>query len=83
MYDTIVKFAEIRKLDRLSLVRDFDLFPDIQNLLNFERKYGDSITYEDINGVKKRRRRKVKKVGDGDVAEGVTNDNQSLSKTIG
>ena len=27
MYDTIVKFAEMRKLDRASLVRDFDLFP--------------------------------------------------------
>jgi hypothetical protein len=75
MYDTIVKFAEIRKLDRLSIVRDFDLFPDTKNLLNFERKYGDSITYEDINGVKKRRRKRAKKGGDADVGEGVTNDN--------
>lgn len=27
IYDTLVKFAELRKLDRANLVRDFDLFP--------------------------------------------------------
>lgn len=27
MYDTLQKFAEMRKLDRAVLVRDFDLFP--------------------------------------------------------
>jgi hypothetical protein len=27
MYDTLQKFAEMRKLDRATLVRDFDLFP--------------------------------------------------------
>jgi len=29
MYETIVKFAEMRKLDRANLVRNFDLFPDL------------------------------------------------------
>ena len=27
MFDTLQKFAEIRKADRASIVRDFDLFP--------------------------------------------------------
>lgn len=60
MYDTIVKFAELRKLDRASLVRDFDLYPDVERLKVFERKYGDSITYEDINGQRKKKK-KVKR----------------------
>ena len=52
MYDTLNKFAEIRKLDRFSLVRDFNLFPQTDNLLILERKYADSLTFEDINGFK-------------------------------
>ena len=58
MYDTIQKFAEIRKLDRMTLVRDFNLFPIAANLLTLERKYGDALSYEDINGCKKKRRRR-------------------------
>ena len=50
MYDTMQKLAEIRKLDRANLVRDFNLFPDTANLLIFERKYGDMPTFEDLNG---------------------------------
>lgn len=50
MYDTLQRFAEIRKLDRASLVRDFNLFPIPEHLLTLERKYGDSLTFEDING---------------------------------
>lgn len=57
MYATILKFAEMRKLDRASLVRDFDLFPEIDKLKVFERKYGDAITYEDINGMRKKKKR--------------------------
>jgi len=52
MYDTLQKFAEMRKLDRANLVRDFDLFPTPVNLLTLERKYGDSLNYEDLNGFK-------------------------------
>jgi len=44
MYDTLQKFAEIRKLDRQSLVRDFNLYPSAENLLTLERKYGDSLS---------------------------------------
>ena len=52
MYDTLQKFAEIRKLDRASLVRDFNLFPNTENLLTLERKYGDSLNHEDLYGFK-------------------------------
>ena len=52
MYDTLQKFAEIRKLERVGLVRDFNLFPIPVNLLTLERKYGDALNFEDINGFK-------------------------------
>ena len=59
IYDTLQKFAEMRKLDRMSLVRDFNLFPIPERLLNLERKYGDSLSHEDLYGMpqkpKKRR----------------------------
>ena len=50
IYVTLQKFAEMRKLNRLALVRDFNLFPSVDSLLNLERKYGDSISYEDLSG---------------------------------
>lgn len=52
MYDTLQKFAEMRKLDRIALVRDFNLFPEPQKLLTLERKYGDSLDHEDLYGFK-------------------------------
>ena len=52
MFDTLQKFAEIRKANRAEIVRDFDLFPITQNLLTLERKYGDSLNFEDLNGFK-------------------------------
>lgn len=63
MYETILKFAEMRKLDRAALVRDMDLFPEVSKLQVFERKYGDAITFEDINGFRKKKKR-VRKVTD-------------------
>lgn len=51
IYDTLQKFAELRKLDRMTLVRDFNLFPLPDRLLNLERKYGDSLSHEDLYGV--------------------------------
>lgn len=60
MYDTLQKFAEMRKLDRASLVRDLNLFPVTQNLLTLERKYGDSLNFEDLNGFRQKRRRRQK-----------------------
>ena len=66
IYDTMQKFAELRKLDRMTLVRDFDLFPVVERLLNLERKYGDSLSFEDLNGSppKKKRRQQVQEGGD-------------------
>jgi len=66
IYDTMQKFAEMRKLDRMTLVRDFDLFPIVERLLNLERKYGDSLSFEDLYGSppKKKRRQQV----EGDAA---------------
>ena len=50
MFDILQKFAEIRKLTRLSLIRDFNLFPETEKLLTLERKYGDSLNFEDLHG---------------------------------
>ena len=58
MYQTLLKFAEMRKLDRASLVRDFDLFPQLKDLLTLERKYGDSLNFQDLNGFQKKKPRK-------------------------
>jgi len=59
MYDTLQKFAEIRKLDRAALIRDFNLYPETDNLLTLERKYGDSLGHEDLYGFKQRRKRRM------------------------
>ena len=59
MYDILQKFAEIRKLTRLSLVRDFNLFPSPETLLTLERKYGDSLNYEDMHGKPGKQRKKI------------------------
>jgi hypothetical protein len=32
------------------LIRDFNLFPETEKLLTLERKYGDSLNFEDLNG---------------------------------
>ena len=50
MFHILQQFAEIRKLARLSLVRDFNLFPSTEKLLTLERKYGDSLNVEDMTG---------------------------------
>ena len=73
MYDTIVKFAEMRKLDRANLVANFDLFPSYDNLVTFERKYGDSITYQDQHGVqKKKKKKRARKGAVGTTDDGIT-----------
>ena len=61
MYSVLMKFVEIRKLDRAFLLRDFDLYPDAGTLEVLERKYGDSINHVDLNGAAKRQKRRVKK----------------------
>jgi hypothetical protein len=54
MYETLLKFAEIRKLERASLVRDFNLYPSLVNMLTLERKYGDSLNFYDLNGYRQK-----------------------------
>ena len=67
------------------MVRDFDLYPDVESLLVMERKYGDAINYEDINGVKKRKKKRSKKLAaDGtQIPDGSTQyDNTSVGQTL-
>lgn len=75
LFDTLNKFAEIRKLDRAIFLRNFDLFPDVKNLLNLELKYGDGLKYEDLHGAPKRNRKRIKK------SIGIINGSQNLSET--
>lgn len=63
MFHILQQFAEMRKLTRLSLIRDFNLFPMTDKLLTLERKYGDSLNFEDLYG--KPGKPKKKKVEDG------------------
>lgn len=67
MFDILQKFAEIRKLTRLSLIRDFNLFPDTEKLLTLERKYGDSLNIEDLTG--RPGKPKKKKLGEESVSQ--------------
>jgi len=83
MYDTLQKFAEIRKLDRASLVRDFNLFPITENLLTLERKYGDSLNHEDLYGFKQRRKRKAKQTDSNVFGEDGTTEMQSEAGKTG
>ncbi len=67
MYETLVKFAEMRQLGRANLVSNFNLFPEYETLVVFERKYGDGINYYDQYGVQKRKKkRRVAKEGTSD-----------------
>lgn len=52
MFNILTKLAEVRNLERIQLVRDFNLFPFPNDLVTLERKYGDSLNHEDLNGVK-------------------------------
>ena len=61
IYDTLQKFAEIRKLDRALLVRDFNLYPSVERLTTLERKYGDAINKEDLFGFREKKKRKKRK----------------------
>jgi hypothetical protein len=59
MFYILQQFAEIRKLTRLQLIRDFNLFPETDKLLTLERKYGDSLNHEDLFGVVKPKKKKM------------------------
>ena len=57
----------MRKLARLSLIRDFNLFPMTDKLLTLERKYGDSLNFEDLYG--KPGKPKKRKIDDTSMAQ--------------
>ena len=84
MYDTLQKFAEIRKQDRANLVRDFDLFPETKNLLTLERKYGDSLSFEDLNGFKQKKKRRMKAPGSETTFQGteMVSDSRTEGQTV-
>lgn len=43
----------------MTLVRDFDMFPLTERLLNLERKYGDALSHEDLLGMPAKKKRRV------------------------
>jgi len=49
----------------MSLIRDFNLFPETDGILLLERKYGDSLNYEDLYGIPKKP--KKKKIFEGNI----------------
>jgi len=50
IYNILIKFIELRRCDSVKAVVASDLFPDIENIISMERKYGDALTDEDVNG---------------------------------
>ena len=72
IYDTLQKFAEIRKLERIRLVAEFNLFPQSDRLLVLERKYGDSLAHEDLYGFPALKKKKRVAIEDtqGSIIEG-------------
>ncbi len=47
---TFIKFNEIRKCLSLKQLMQFDLFPLPEFIIQIERKYSDSLSFEDIYG---------------------------------
>lgn len=62
------------------MLRDFNLFPQVDLLITMERKYGDALTYEDINGFKKKKKKKqaLKPGQNGVASEGI----QGMTNTV-
>ena len=44
-------FAEIRKLQRANLLKNFDLIPSADAMIEIEQKFGGSLTPEDMSGI--------------------------------
>ncbi|ETW08472.1 hypothetical protein, variant 1 [Aphanomyces invadans] len=49
-FQALNRLGDVRKADRLIELKDLNLFPTVQMLLEVESKYGESITLEDIHG---------------------------------
>lgn len=51
--------SDLRKIcDDLQTVSNMDLWPEADILVQIERKYSQSLTYEDINGEKEEKKHK-------------------------
>lgn len=83
MFYILQQFAEIRKLTRLQLIRDFNLFPETEKLLTLERKYGDSLNYEDLYGVAKPKKKKIAPDGTVTGESPDKRDSEIMSRTEG
>ncbi|RHY72358.1 hypothetical protein DYB34_001709 [Aphanomyces astaci] len=49
-FQALNRLGNVRAADRLLELKDLNLFPTVQMLLEVESKYGESITLEDIHG---------------------------------
>ncbi|RQM25319.1 hypothetical protein B5M09_000896 [Aphanomyces astaci] len=49
-FQALNRLGNVRAADRLVELKDLNLFPTVQMLLEVESKYGESITLEDIHG---------------------------------
>lgn len=49
-FGALTRLADVRQASRLEEIKNLDLFPTAQMLLEVESKYGESITLEDIHG---------------------------------
>ncbi len=56
-FQTMHKMMEIRKANRLRTLQIMDLFPKVHGLEEIENKYGETITLEDMLGVKEKPRK--------------------------
>ncbi len=63
------------------MVSEFNLFPSTENLLVLERKYGDSLSYYDINGSKPKRKRRSKQTDGTEGTEDKTIDTKTEGRT--
>ena len=65
----------------MSIVTEFNLFPSTENLLVLERKYGDSLSYYDINGSKPKRKRRSKQTDGTNATDDKTIDTKTEGRT--
>jgi hypothetical protein len=49
-FQALIRLTDIKKMNRLIELKELNLFPTPQMLLEVESKYGESITLEDIHG---------------------------------
>ena len=61
IYDCFQSLGSLLRVETMEEVERYKIFPTVEGLLLLERKHGDMITYQDMTGVFKERK-KVKKI---------------------